>query len=165
MPNTLQDFLADAAEKASASLVTAFLSLPADRRAWEPTDTARSALDQVVECALLNGTSADLIVTRRPNDDYPYHRLHAEAQARGWEYVRALLAENTQRVAAVIRDVPDDALDAEVALPWNLAYHWERQTLTQVLAFPYWNMMYHQAQINYIASLLGRWTDRNEPVE
>ena len=149
MPNNLQDFLADAAEKASADLVTAFLRLPQDRRSWSPADTARSALDQMAECALLNGASADLMQTRRWNHDYPYERLHAQTMAAGWEHLRALLKENTERAAAVIRAVPDDALDAEVALPG------ETQTLAQVLAFPYWNMSYHQGQINYMASILG----------
>jgi len=29
------------------------------------------------------------------------------------------------------------------------------QSLAEVMAYPYWNMSYHQGQINYIASLLG----------
>jgi len=50
LPNRLQDFLAPAAAKASAELVTAFLRLPEDKRTWSPAVTARSALDQMAEC-------------------------------------------------------------------------------------------------------------------
>ena len=28
-------------------------------------------------------------------------------------------------------------------------------TLAQVIAYPHWNMSYHEGQINYIASMLG----------
>ena len=149
MSNSLQEFLATAAEKASADLVAAFLRLPEDKRTWKPSDTARSALDQMAECALLNGASADLMGTRRWNHSYPYPRLHTEAQAQGWEYVRTVLAGSTRRVATAIRAVPDDALDAKVTMPG------ETPPLAQVLAFAYWNMSYHEGQINYIASILG----------
>ncbi len=69
--------------------------------------------------------------------------------AQNWESLRALLQTNTDRVIAAIRAVPGDALNDEVAMPWGT------QTMAQIIAYPYWNMTYHEGQINYIASLLG----------
>ena len=151
MPNTLQSFFAAATPKASADLVAAFLRLPEDRRDWSPQSTARSAVDQVAECAILNGYTADLIQTRRwPIGDFnDMLREKAAAAATEWEALHALLETNTQRVVVALSAVPDDALDVEVAMPWGA------QTLAEIIAYPYWNMTYHQGQINYIASILA----------
>jgi uncharacterized damage-inducible protein DinB len=151
MSNTLQEFLATATQKAADDLATAFLRLPEEERAWSPDGKARTALDQVAECALLNGYTADLIRTRAwPGSGFAgYEHARAEAMAQGWEALRALLQENTARVIAALRAVPEDALPVEIAMPWGA------QTMAEIIAYPYWNMTYHQGQINYLASMLG----------
>jgi len=151
MPNTLQEFLTASTQKAAEELIAAFLRIPQDRRAWSPEQTARTALDQMAECALLNGATADLIRTRIwPESSFEdYLRAKAALSALDWEKVHARLQENTRNVIAAIGAVPDEALNAEVAMPWG------KQTLAEIVAYPYWNMTYHQGQINYIASLLG----------
>jgi uncharacterized damage-inducible protein DinB len=151
MPDTLQDFLATATQKASDELIAAFLRLPEDKWNWSPADKARTALDQVAECAILGGYTAHLIQIKEWStslfDAFPQEKT--EAVARGWEYVRPLLEESTRKVSAVISTIPDDALSIEIALPWS------KSTLAEIMAYPYWNMTYHQGQINYIASILG----------
>ena len=151
MANTLQDFLGIATQKTADELVAAFLRLAEDRRAWSPEGKARTALDLVAECALLNGYTADLIRTRLwPDGNFErYAREKAEAVAQGWEPLSALLKANTEKIIAAIREVPDDALGSEIAMPWG------KQPLTEIVSYPYWNMTYHQGQINYIASMLG----------
>jgi hypothetical protein len=32
---------------------------------------------------------------------------------------------------------------------------WGPMTVSQILGYPFWNMCYHEGQINYIASMLG----------
>jgi len=145
MPNTLQDFLVIATQKASADLVAAFLRLPEDKRGWSPGEKSRTALDQMVECATLNGYMADLIQTRT----WPTDTSKAEAVAQDWETLHAWLQENTDRLIAAIAVVPDEALTQEMELPW------QKMPLTEVIARAYWNMTYHEGQINYIASILG----------
>lgn len=151
MPNTLQDFLVTATQKASTDLVAAFLRLPEDKRNWSPDGDARTALDQMAECAVLNGHTADLIQTRQWQSDWmeTFFRAKAETVAQGWEPMQARLEENTDRVIAVIRAVPDADLGIEIKMPWT------SQTLAETLSYPYWNMSYHQGQINYLASMLG----------
>lgn len=162
MPDTLQEFLAAATSKAHAELVTAFLRLPEDKRVWSPGGTARTALDQVAECAVLNGYTADLIRTRQWSisgfDDYQQEKTTAIAA--GWDAIQARLEDATQRVVDVIRAVPDGAFGGPISMPYRalgdpIPTPWGSQPLAEILAYPYWNMSYHQGQINYIASILG----------
>jgi hypothetical protein len=151
MSNTLQEFLATATPKAADELVAAFERIPEDRRLWSPEGKARTALDMVAECAILNGYTSDLIRTRSWSDaNFGGYRADKDAAvAGGWEALHVRLRENTGRVIAALSEVPDDALAAEIEVPW------EKSSLADVIAYPYWNMIYHQGQINYIASMLG----------
>jgi len=63
--------------------------------------------------------------------------------------LNSLLEVNLEKVASVIRSVPDKDLDIELEMPWG------KGTIGQIIAYPYWNMSYHEGQINYIASILG----------
>ena len=150
MPNTLQTYMATATRKAADDLVAALLRIPEEKRSWQPEDRGRSALDQVAECAVLSGYTAELIGTRQWSGSNfgLFFQEKAEA-AQDWDELRVLLQQNTERVAAALQSVHDDALGDEIALPWG------KMTLAEIVAYPYWNMTYHQGQINYIASLLG----------
>lgn len=152
MPNTLQEFLVLSTPRAATELREALLRIPEDKRNWSPEKTARTALDQFAECAILNGYTADMIESRQwAIDDFGvYLQEKAEKVAGEWSALDALLQANVERLITVIRAVPDADLGVEIQLPW------EKQTMAQVISYPYWNMTYHQGQINYIASILGR---------
>ena len=150
MPHTLQEFLISATRKAADDLVAALMRLPQEKWNESPMGEARSPLDVIAECAILNGSTAELIQTRHfpPFDPEEYGRARA-ALIQDWDAMQALLKENTEKVIAVIRTVPNEDLDIEVAMPWG------PMTLAQIVAYPYWNMSYHEGQINYVASMLG----------
>ncbi len=145
----LQDFFAHATQKIAADLEAALLRLPEDKREWSPTEKARTALDQVAECALLNGGAADLI-HRRSMEGFDFAEFEAAKArlARDEGAARTLLQENTAKLVAAIHAVPDADLNIEVPLPWG------PMTLSEVISHSYGNMRYHEGQINYIASLL-----------
>ena len=149
MPNTLQDYLATATQKASADLAAALLRLPEDKRGWSPGEKSRTALDQVAECAILNEYTAELIQTRTWQADwfadFPAAKVKA---AQDWGTLQARLQESAARVAAAIADVPDAALADEIQL------FGRTMALAEVMARSYWNMTYHEGQIVYIGSLL-----------
>ena len=151
MPTSVQTFLADIAPVAAENLITALLSLPEDKRLWKPSETARPALSLVAECALNNGYSVDMIETRQwaagPMDEY--FKEQADLMNGDWATLEALLRTNTERFVACARTVPDDILTDEIQMPFG------KFTVLQTLTYPYWNMSYHEGQINYIASLLG----------
>jgi len=149
MPNTLQDYLATATQKASADLAAALLRLPEDKRGWSPGEKSRTALDQVAECAILNEYTAELIQTRTWQADWFADFPAAKAKAaQDWGTLQARLQESVARVAAAIADVPDEALADEIQL------FGRTMALAEVMARSYWNMTYHEGQIVYIGSLL-----------
>jgi hypothetical protein len=151
MPKTIQEFLGASTRKAADDLKAALLGLPEDKRGWSAQGDARTPLDLAAECAILNGATAATIEKRAfPSDfmmdDYP--RAKAEL-SKDEDALLALLEENTVKLIEAIRAVPDDALDHEVKMPWG------PMALTQIMAYPFWNMSYHEGQTNYIASMLG----------
>ena len=151
MSNTMQEYLAAVTTKQAEKLTTAFLHIPEDRRTWKPDEKARSAQNQFAECALLNNYTTTLIETHQfpmQSMDIFFHDL-AAMEALPWDQLHARLLENTAKLATAIHAVPADALENEIQLPWG------KQTLAEVLAYPNWNMTYHEGQINYIASMLG----------
>ncbi|MBV9852506.1 MAG: DinB family protein [Armatimonadetes bacterium] len=151
MSNTPQQLLARATRKAADDLVAALQRLPEDKRNWSPMGNARTALDQIAECALLNGRAADLIQTHTWSSDNNMDAfLRAKAElAQDADAAQSLLEQNTAKVIAAIEAVPDADLGVEVQTPFR------PMTLAQIIAYPYWNMTYHEGQINYIASMLG----------
>ncbi|HEX8834871.1 MAG TPA: DinB family protein [Abditibacteriaceae bacterium] len=151
MPNTLQQFLATAALKAADDLVTALHRLPEDKRNWVPMGQARSALDMVAECAILNEQTRDLIQARVWPEDFDFAAyLNQKAEvAKDEPALLEMLKANTAKAADAIREVPDSDLDIPIDMPWKV------MAMSEILAYVYWNMSYHEGQINYIASMLG----------
>ncbi len=151
MPTTMQEFLAGAIPKAAADLQKALQSLPADRRGWKPAAKARTALDMVAECVLINEGLAETLAQMA---------LPASFDVAGFEANKAALAaqdeslllqrfmDSAEKASAAARALPDDALTQEIALPWGA------MTTARLAAVPMWNMSYHEGQIYYIASLL-----------
>jgi uncharacterized damage-inducible protein DinB len=149
--SALQDYLATAIPKAADDLTTAFLRLPEEKRAWSPMGDARTALDQMAECAILNGSVAELMVARKWPEDMDmaeYERNKAEL-AKDWPAVKALLEANTAKAVATIKTIADADLSLSVDMPWG------PMTVSQIMGYPFWNMAYHEGQINFMASMLG----------
>lgn len=151
MSNTMQSYLAAATQKASDDLIAALQQIPEDKHGWRPSETARTALDQAAECALLNGYTAELIQTHQwsmSNMD-AYVAEKTDLASGKLENLLSLLKTNTQRLTDAIIATPDETLTIEIQLASR------KMPLSEVLGYPYWNMSYHQGQINYIASILG----------
>ncbi len=149
---TLQEFFVTATRKAMTDLEKALDSLPEDKRNYSPGGAARTALDMVAECALLNGITAQVVVERKmlANFDYNEFTQTKATLARQPEVLHTLLQSSTEKFIAAIESVPTDDLGVEVELPWG------KMTIAQILAYPYWNMSYHEGQIYYIGSTLAQ---------
>lgn len=150
MPNTLQNFLATATPKAAVDLEKALLRLPEDKRNWNAMGKARSALDMVAEAAILNDVT-EIVETRTfPSDfDLEEYEYSKQELAQNWDALRSLLHENAARTVATVQTLSADDLETPIQMPWG------PMTLAQIIAYPYWNMSYHEGQINFIASMLG----------
>jgi uncharacterized damage-inducible protein DinB len=151
MSYSLQQFLADATIKAAVDLENAFSRLPADKRDWVPAEGSRSAINQVAECAIMNSGTIDIIHTKLfPADfDLEQYQQSIAQLTQDWSVLQPLLHQNAAQVAEVICSVPDEDLAIQIDMPWG------PMTLAQIISYPYWNMTYHEGQINYIASILG----------
>lgn len=151
MPETVQSFLAKITTKAAQDLVIAYLALPEEKRDWKPTETSRSALDQVAECAVANDMAIKLLKARVWSQEIygEFMQEKAIAQSLEWEQLHTLLLESTGRFVAYMETIPDTDLGVELDLPWG------KSTIAEILSYTQWNLAYHQGQINYIASLLG----------
>ena len=148
---TLQEFLVTATRKAMTDLEKALDSLPEDKRNFSPGGKARTAADMAAECAILNGVTAQVVVERKmdANFDYAEFTKTKDTLARKPEVLHTLLNSSTEKFIAAITSVPVEDLEVELDLPWG------KMTIAQVLAYPYWNMSYHEGQIYYIGSMLG----------
>lgn len=147
-PNTLQQFFADATQRAAKDLLDAALLLPEERRGWQPLGKGRSALDQIAECAMINGSTVELI----QHHQFSTTDMEAWMQAKGrlaesWEQSSALLHSSAAEAAEAILTVADHQLPLEIPMPWGTF------SLAQIILYPYWNMTYHQGQITYIHTL------------
>ena len=78
MSKYLQNFLAGAAKKAAVDLEAALLQLPEYKRGWSPAETSRSAVDQVAECAMLNGMTVQMITSRAWPADHNFEQYLKE---------------------------------------------------------------------------------------
>ena len=151
MKPTVQEFFATLTEKATADLQTALDRIPEDKRAWSPAEKSRTAMDQFAECAILNGSTAKLLKDRTWDGQAAMDAFFKQKEELANDYAgaKALLAENMPKLVAAIRALTDDDLAVSVDMPWG------PMTLGQIMTYPYWNMSYHEGQINYIASMLG----------
>ncbi|MEO7715294.1 MAG: DinB family protein [Capsulimonas sp.] len=151
MSVSMQTFLADACKATCENLISAMRQLPEDKRLWTPAPTSRPAMNLIAECALGNGHTAELI----ENGKWPDGTLEDFMQAQTdltngeWETLEALLRSNTERFCAAVRDLPDDRLNEIAELPFG------KFPISFTVSYCYWNMSYHEGQINYIASILG----------
>lgn len=152
MSGPLQAFLIQATQKAADDVQAALLNLPEDKRDWQPAETSRTALDQLAEIAILTGHTADLIATGKWTlgaDFGGFVQAKAEL-SKDWPGIQELLKANLAKLNAALEAVPDSELDTLIDMPWG------PMKMSQIIAYPYWNMTYHEGQINYIASLLGK---------
>lgn len=147
---TMQNFFAKASAKAVDDLWAALMALPEEKRSWKPADGARSARNQIAECHLMNAHTVTLLEERKlpPNSMKDYAENCARLETLPDSEFRAAHDESTAAVIAAISAVPDADLENEILMPWGPI------TISDIIAYTYWNATYHQGQINYIGSLL-----------
>lgn len=150
MPGHLQNFLAASTLHVAESLSKAFLSLPKERRAWPAGGSARTAADQLAECVVINNGVAEGILDPATAANYDMAGFKAAIQELAGDLAAlpGALAESARKLALAIETVPDESLDTEIELPWG---KWK---MSQLMGHPYWNMSYHEGQVNFISHLI-----------
>lgn len=152
MSTTVQSVAATLIEKVANDLIATVRTMPEDKAQWEPTPDTRSVINQVVECCLANRMWGNTLQTqvhaRLPEGvaEQAYKELTTI------EKVTAHLQETSDQLAAIVRNLPDEALPVVVPYPWKPE---AGNSVAECCFHPYWNMVYHQGQINFIQTLYG----------
>jgi hypothetical protein len=150
-----QDFIIETTRKACEGLIRCARALPADKLDWKPGPDARSALDQLQECAQ-SPTWYTAILEARSCPPFDAETLGQYRAARvTWDTIEKceeIMNANNEALFDVIRDFPDEELETRIMLPFGggMEVSMADMTLTQ-----YWNATYHLGQISYIQTLLG----------
>ena len=148
---TINQLMAKMNRQVATGLARTVQAMPPDKQTWQPEETSRSALDQIVECGAINFWFARILGERAipPLDMERYNQIRAENDT--IEKALALLQAGTDALISAIEAFPPEHLEDTVLMPWDTA----PTTLAEVLLAPYWNMTYHLGQINYIQTLYG----------
>ncbi len=145
---TIQEYAAAAIEKSAGDLIQAALTLPEDKHDWKPQDKGRSALSQLAECAVMNTLAAKIVRAGAYQESLMAEWGELLPTLDRPEKAIKQLREGAAALASAIRESPEANLGKEVALPWATV------TMAQFFLMPFWNMSYHEGQINYIGTLL-----------
>lgn len=153
---TIQDQAARLTEGALEMLFGAARHVPQEKLRWSSAETARSAISQLLECA----TAPLLHVPLLEGDPNPYAGapMQAAQEQRGaledasLDALHAAARERHIPLLATLRAFPDARLEALYPLPFGADFAMRGADL---LFLPYWNLVYHTGQINYIQTLLG----------
>jgi uncharacterized damage-inducible protein DinB len=149
MQMTVQQLAASRTQRAAHDLIAAAESTPADRLAWVPMGEARTMMDQLTECVIANIKWTTILKTHR----------YANVPREVWEAVvpecdtlakvTARLRQSAADLIQAIGSVRDEETADEIETDWG------PYSLADCCLHAYWNMVYHEGQINYIQTLYG----------
>lgn len=153
--STFNETAAKLSQQAADKLAKNIQAMPADKLQWQPLEQARSAHEQVLECAVINNMAAGIFRDQAfPNfETMDWGGMFGKAAAENdtTQKLIASLEKGTAELVAAIKTFPAEKLGETVMVPFDGS----TRTWAEVLMFPYWNMTYHEGQINYIQLLYG----------
>ena len=136
--------------KASVHRLAQAITALGDQASWSPLDKGRTAIDQVAECALINGMIADILIKRAdPVADWEAYGK-AKAALDTADKAVAVLNETLGQLEAAYAALPTELEEHQITMPWGQQYK-----LIDLPSISLWNNTYHEGQINYIATLGG----------
>jgi uncharacterized damage-inducible protein DinB len=140
---------AELSQEACETLIRVAGATPADKLSWEPLENGRTILAQLAECTLANLKWARILRTRE------YANLPRDLAENLWGQLTTLdaistkLRESVEELVSALGGVPVDELSSQVQTEWGA------MSLSRCCFHAYWNMVYHEGQINYIQTLYG----------
>ena len=135
-------------------------AMPEDKLNWKVMDASRTIMDIVQEVAQCPTYSIPMLQTRScpPWNPEAFGKLKEErAQWETLDKCEAVLKENLEKLFEVIRSYPEADLSIEIDLPFVEGL---RQSMADIMAYPYWNIAYHLGQVSFVQTLYGDWEMR-----
>jgi hypothetical protein len=145
---TVQQLAARQTRQAADVIIAAANSTHPDKVTWQPLDQGRTVLNQVIECGMANLKWANILRS------FTYSNLPPDLRA-SFDVIDTLpeatarVDATAQELADVLLAVPDERLETEIETPWG------PYNVAEACLHAYWNMVYHEGQINYIQTLYG----------
>lgn len=134
-------------------LIAVATATPAERLAWTPLENGRSILEQLAECAVANRKWASILRTgfyaNLPEGAYDQAVRDAADLTSATSMLRAATSELVTAIGTVSPDRLGDMIETE----------WGPYSIARCCLHAYWNMAYHEGQINYIQTLYGDFED------
>jgi hypothetical protein len=144
----VQAVAAKRTEMALSDLISASRATRPDRLNWQPLDCGRSVLDQLQECAIANWKWTG-ILRNMSYANAPAEFVEQVGRLTELEPVLDRLRETAAALTEAILELPDEVMEREIETPWG------PYPLYNGCFHAYWNMAYHEGQINYIQTLYG----------
>jgi hypothetical protein len=148
----VQDYVANLTEAATGGLFRNAYAIPTDKLLWCPSDSTRSALDQLQECAQTSMVFAKML-NGEEVDFSPRNFIQARKLREEWttvEECERISQFNLSQLLEAISGFPTERLEESTMAPWGVEV-----TYSELLVAQYWNVVWHTGQIAYIQRLLG----------
>jgi hypothetical protein len=142
-------------DQVSTDFIKNIRAVPEDKLTWSVLDAGRTPLDLFQEIAQAATYGIPMLQNRAcpPFNPEDWGKLVAERQA--WDTLdkcEAALKTNLEAWYATIREFPESDMSIEIDLPFVEGL---RQSMADIMAYPYWNTSYHLGQLCFIQILYG----------
>jgi hypothetical protein len=141
-PETLAKLLEDGIPM----LTNAVKAVPEDKLDWNPADGSRTIRQVFTEAVMMVAYVAKALEERGVP---PYEEISAEYAAKSIDELLNQLEQNKKEYIAAIGAFPEAEYETALEAPWGTWSYF------QTMSYPYWNLMWHTGQINYIQTLYG----------
>ncbi len=149
MRMTVMQLAASRTQRAVNDLVAAARSTQPDKLEWIPMGEARTILDQLTECVIANIKWTNILRTRQYDNVSPEVWEQTTTACDTLPNILAKLQQSGTELVAAISGIPEEETGDEIPTPWG------PYSLADCCLHAYWNMVYHEGQINYVQTLYG----------
>lgn len=137
------------------AFVRAAKAIPEDKLRWSVQDAGRTPLDIFQEVAQAPLYTIPMLEARACPPFDPEKFGEYKAQRAKWDTIEeceSVMNSNLGKLFSTIRSFPESELSYEIDLPFVEGL---RQSMADIMAYPYWNTSYHLGQICFIQTLYG----------
>ena len=151
---TFQEYMIDSTRRSAESVFKNARAVPEDKLEWAPSETARSVMDQVRECAMCPDWCVQVITGAGPEwSEELADQL--KAQQAEWKTIDDCERECNARLENLFQffgTITDEQLKETKWLPYDGGRDF---TVLEMMEYPRWNFDYHHGQISYIQTIYG----------
>jgi hypothetical protein len=135
-------------EEGIPMLTKTMQAVPEDKLDWKPSEGegSRTIRQLFTEIVMMTGYMAKALDERSVP---PYEAMSTEYKAMTIADLMRQLPLNAEDLYTALRAFPESEYENTLEAPWGV---W---TYFQSMSYPYWNLMWHTGQINYIQTLYG----------